>query len=147
MSELTASTGSCLCKAVSISAKAMSHKVGACHCSMCQTWAGGPLMMVDCGHDVSFQGEENIAVFNSSEWAERGFCKQCGSHLFYRLKDRNQYFMPAGIFESVEPFILDQQIFIEEKPEYYCFANETENMTGAEVFAMFAPVAEPEEQQ
>jgi hypothetical protein len=145
MSELAASKGSCLCKAVSISAKTISHKVGACHCSMCQKWAGGPLMMVDCRNDVSFEGEENVAVFNSSEWAERGFCKQCGSHLFYRLKERNQYFMPVGIFESIEPFILDQQIFIEEKPEYYCFANETENITGAEVFAMFAPVIESKE--
>ena len=23
----------------------------------------------------------------SSAWAERGFCKNCGSHLFYRLKE------------------------------------------------------------
>mgnify|MGYP000675211619 CR=1 FL=1 len=29
------------------------------------------------------------------------------------------------------------QIFIDEKPAYYCFANETHNMTGAEVFAQF----------
>ncbi len=95
-------------------------------------------MMVDCGSDISFQERENVAVFDSSEWAERGFCKKCGSHLFYRLKERNQYFMPVGIFDDVEQFIFDHQIFIEEKPEYYCFANETQNMTGAEVFAMFA---------
>jgi hypothetical protein len=97
-------------------------------------------MMVDCGSDVSFQDAENVAVFNSSAWAERGFCKQCGSHLFYRLKEQNQYFMPVGIFDGVEQFVFDHQIFIEEKPEYYCFANETHNMTGAEVIAMFSSV-------
>jgi hypothetical protein len=31
------------------------------------------------------------------------------------------------------------QIFIDEKPGYYEFANKTHNMTGAEVFAAFAP--------
>ena len=34
------------------------------------------------------------------------------------------------------------QIFIDEKPDWYTFANETENMTGAEVFAMYAPKEE-----
>ena len=32
-----------------------------------------------------------------------------------------------------------RQIFIDEKPAYYDFANKTHNMTGAEVFAQFAP--------
>jgi hypothetical protein len=142
MLTLTSSQGSCLCGAVHVSTKTMNNKVGACHCSMCQKWAGGSLMMVDCGSNVSFQDKENVAIFNSSEWAERGFCKQCGSHLFYRLKAQDRYFMPVGIFDGVEQFIFDHQIFIDEKPEYYCFANETQNMTGAEVFAMFAPVTE-----
>jgi hypothetical protein len=142
MSTLIIGKGSCLCGAVNVSAKTMSNKVGACHCSMCQKWAGGPLMVVDCGSDVSFQGEENIGVFNSSEWAERGFCKKCGSHLFYRLKESNQHFMPVGLFDVGEEWIFDHQVFIDEKPEYYCFSNETQNITGAEVFAMFAPATE-----
>lgn len=142
MSNLIIGKGSCLCGAVHISAKTMTNKAGACHCSMCQKWAGGPLIMVDCGSDVSFQDADNVAAFSSSEWAERGFCKKCGSHLFYRLKAQNQYFMPVGIFDGAEQFVLDHQIFIEEKPEYYCFSNETQNMTGAEVFAMFASATE-----
>ena len=31
-----------------------------------------------------------------------------------------------------------KKVFIEEKPDYYTFANETKNMTGAEVFAQFS---------
>jgi hypothetical protein len=37
--------------------------------------------------------------------------------------------------------VLTSQIFIDEKPAYYTFANQTKTMTGAEVFAMFAPPA------
>lgn len=139
MTHSAVNQGHCLCGAVQVTAKTMSSKVGACHCNMCRQWSGGPLLVVDCGSEVSFTGEESITAFDSSEWAERGFCKKCGSHLFYRLKQSNQYFVPVGLFERSEAFVLDHQVFIDEKPEYYCFANETHNMTGAEVFAMFAP--------
>jgi hypothetical protein len=139
MSDTSVEKGSCLCGAVTCTAKSMSHKVGACHCAMCRKWTGGPLMAVDCGTDVSFEGEEHIKVYNSSDWAERGFCGQCGSHLFYRLKGNQQYMMPAGLFEGSKDLVFDHQIFIESKPSYYSFANDTHNMTGEEVFAQFAP--------
>ena len=64
------------------------------------------MIAVDCGTDVTFEGEENISVFESSEWAERGFCKECGSHLFYRLKATHQYIMPAGLFDE-DTFVFD----------------------------------------
>jgi hypothetical protein len=48
----------------------------------------------------------------------------------------------VGIFEHDEGFVFDVQVFIEEKPQYYSFANKTKNMTGEELFAMFAGTAE-----
>ena len=132
--------GRCLCGSVTITAKAMSNEVGACHCGMCRRWTGGPLLAVDCGSDVTFTGEEHITVYESSAWAERGFCSKCGSHLFYRLKESGQHIMPAGLFD-VAPgdLVFDHQVFIDNKPDYYSFANETKNLTEAEVFAMYAP--------
>ena len=94
-------------------------------------------MTVECGTDVSFEGEESISIYNSSDWAERGFCKSCGSHLFYRLKEQKLYFMPVGLFDTEVDFVFEHQVFIDEKPSYYCFANETRDMTGAEVFAAY----------
>ncbi|MDZ8264478.1 GFA family protein [Nostoc sp. ChiQUE01b] len=138
MSNLNIAKGSCLCGAVSLSTTSMSKNVGACHCSICRNWGGGPLLAVDCKSDVSFSGEENIGLYQSSQWAERGFCKQCGSHLFYKLKQSNQYFIPVGLFDSSEGLVFDHQVFIDEKPQYYCFANETNDLTGAELFAQFA---------
>ena len=99
-------------------------------------------MAVDCGTDVSFEGEENISVFDSSKWAERGFCNKCGSHLFYRLKESKQYIMAVGLFDDDKLFVFDHQVFIDEKPSYYRFANETNDMTGAEMFAKYAPPSE-----
>lgn len=139
MANLIDAKGSCLCGAIGFTAKGASRHVGACHCSMCRKWAGGPLMAVDCGPDVSFRGEENISLFDSSDWAQRGFCGKCGSHLFYKLKQDGRYIMSAGLFEDDTAFVFDHQVFIDEKPAFYGFANETKDMTGAEVFAMFAP--------
>ena len=131
--------GQCLCGAIKIAAKTASTQLGACHCSTCFKWTGGPLMALECGTQVDFEGEDQITVFDSSAWAERGFCKHCGTHLFYRLKAQQAYMMPVGIFDNVNPkeVIFDHQIFIEKKPDYYTFSNKTSDMTGAEVFAKF----------
>lgn len=137
MSELNVFKGSCLCKAVNFSTTSINHHIAACHCSMCRKWGGGALLGVECNEGVSFEGEESIGIYQSSEWAERGFCNKCGSHLFYRLKANNHYYVPVGIFDNGENLIFDLQVFIEEKPDYYAFANQTKNMTGEELFALF----------
>ncbi|ELS01460.1 hypothetical protein Xen7305DRAFT_00011640 [Xenococcus sp. PCC 7305] len=138
--------GSCLCGAVKLSTTSINKHIAACHCSMCRKWGGGPFLGAECESEISFSGQENIGSYQSSEWAERGFCKNCGTHLFYRLKGKNHYFLPAGIFDNSEELVFAQQVFIDEKPEYYAFANNTENMTGAELFAQFTQMASSQAQ-
>ncbi len=137
MSDIAKGKGSCLCGAVQLTARSVSKSVGACHCGMCRKWGGGPLVAVNCGNEVSFEGEENISIFNSSDWAERGFCNQCGSHLFYRLKESKQHIIPTGLFEDQESFVFDNQVFIDKKPSFYSFANKTNDMTEAEIFEKY----------
>ena len=136
---MTEAKGRCLCGAVEFTVKNMNNSVDACHCGMCRRWGGGPLMSVRCGTDVVFKGKEHITVYNSSEWAERGFCKKCGSHLFYRLKDINEHELPVGLFDIQESFNFDLQVFVDRKPSFYSFANDTKEMTEAEVIEKFAP--------
>ncbi|MDY6943785.1 MAG: GFA family protein [Pseudomonadota bacterium] len=137
MSDTISRSGRCLCGAVTLSAERISKQVGACHCDMCRRWGGGPLMSVDCGDAVQWRGQTHIGVYASSDWAERGFCSQCGSHLFYRLKESGQYIVPVGLFADEPDFVFDHQVFIDEKPHYYQFANKTQDMTGAEIFAKY----------
>jgi len=142
MSELKTAQGSCLCRAVSLSTKSINPHLAACHCGMCRKWGGGALLGVECNGEISFSGSENIGVYQSSDWAERGFCNKCGTHLFYRLKENNHYYIPVGIFDDDSSFVFNLQVFIEEKPEYYSFANQTKNMTGEELLALFASPSE-----
>lgn len=137
MSEHNLCEGQCLCGKVKMVAKKASNKVGACHCGICRKWGGGPYLSVDCGTEVTITGDEYINVYDSSEWAERGFCKSCGTNLFYRLKQNQQHFIPVGFFGKYD-VVFDHQVFIDEKPEYYSFSNNTKDMTGAELFALFS---------
>jgi len=138
MDSASALTGNCLCGSVSLTAKPKSYHIGACHCETCRKWGGGPLLAVECGGDVNFDGAKNITVYNSSEWAERGFCQQCGTHLFYRLKQGEMYAIPVGLFDENEQWQLADQVFIDRKPTYYSFAEKTRNLTGEELFAQFS---------
>lgn len=128
--------GRCLCGAVTLTTAA-SACVDACHCATCRRWSGGPLLAIQCAQ-VDISGRDHVGVFRSSDWAERGFCKTCGTHLFYRLIAADSYALPAGLFQDQPDLELEEQIFIESKPDYYEFANATPKLTGAEVFAKFA---------
>lgn len=130
-------TGRCLCGSVVFSVATTENGIGICHCEMCRRWSGGPVFAVHCESPVEFEGTEDIARFRSSDWAERGFCAKCGSNLFYRLVESDEYSLAAGAFDDQTRFVLENEIFVEEQPAYYAFANDTRRMTGAEAFAMF----------
>ncbi|WP_418321345.1 GFA family protein [Piscinibacter sakaiensis] len=131
--------GQCLCGAVGLSSPP-AREIGACHCGFCRRWGGGPLLAVHCGPDVKFEGGEHIAVYPSSDWAERAFCKRCGSHLYYKLLATGEYFVPAGLFDSND-FEMASQIYIDKKPDYYAFANRTPMLTEQQVIEQFSPPA------
>lgn len=131
-------TGKCMCGAVKISATAKKPSVAVCHCDMCRRWSAGPFMAVNC-RSVTFEDDENVGRIRSSDWAERGYCTKCGSNLFYRLVDSSDHQISAGLFDDQSMLRLSLQVFIDSKPPYYEFSNETKTMTAAEVIAAFAP--------
>lgn len=94
------------------------------------------MLAVHCGPDVQFNGADHIGIYASSEWAERAFCKSCGTHLYYKLLATGEYFVPAGAFES-QDFVLASQIYVDKKPDYYSFANQTPMLTEQQVIEQF----------
>ena len=133
------STGMCLCGGIKITVSRDDNDVGACHCNMCRKWNSGPFMAIEPTKVFITEGQDHIATFRSSDWAERAFCKSCGTNLYYRLVDADKHYVNAGLFADQDSMALSMQVFIDEKPSYYEFANQTKTMTGAEIFAMFAP--------
>jgi len=127
-------TGHCLCGAVTYTAEGVETDIHSCHCSMCRRWTGGPAFAASVGK-VTFEGEENVSRYDSSAWAERGFCKRCGTNLFYRLKESDHYVLWMGTFDDQTPFNLASEIFIDEKPPVYELAGDRPRLTGEEFMA------------
>lgn len=130
--------GTCLCGSVSVSAPDNTH-MSACHCGMCRRWGGGPMLAVHCEAGVQITGTEAITTFRSSDWAERAFCSRCGTHLYYRLIPADEYVLSTGLFQDEVEFEFREQIFVDRKPRSYSFAERTEQLTEAEIFARYAP--------
>ena len=125
--------GTCLCGSVAVTAEPVP-SMQACHCSMCRTWGGGPFLSIPC-KSASFDGP--VSRFASSDAADRGFCPTCGTHLFFHVKKADIYAVPAGLFDDSSDIPLRAQIYVEEKPDAYSFAEDTKNLTGAEFEAKF----------
>jgi len=92
--------GRCLCGAVTFAAAEVESGMHICHCSICRRWTGGPTFSI-AAKGLVFQGEENIQRYSSSARAERGFCKTCGSSLFYRSKETDQYVLGMGVLDEI----------------------------------------------
>lgn len=135
MSALNEISGGCLCGAVTFAADVASRSVDACHCAMCRRWVGGPFLGLAHVGPVRFAGTEHIGVHKSSEWAERGFCRRCGTSLYWRLSGTQEYSFCAGTLDDQSALELTTEIFIDEKPAYYAFENETRKLTGEEAMA------------
>ena len=139
-------TGGCMCGAVRYTLNEEPTKIGACHCSMCRRWSGGIFLGSETKSDgITFEGAENLTLYKSSNWAERGFCKECGSSLFYRITAegpmKGVYHFGVGTLDDANKAELKQELFIDLKPEGYSFAQDTHQMTQADVEAMFAEPA------
>ncbi len=126
----------CLCGAVTFTAVPENDEAGACHCGMCQHWAGGISIMRSCT-ELSIVKGEALGIYNSSEWGERGFCRECGSSLFWRAKEGQHSSIAAAAFDNHDRVRLTTEIFYDRKPDFYALANDTRKMTEAETIAFF----------
>lgn len=131
-------TGKCLCGSVTFTAEAVESHLHACHCAMCRSWTGGPMLAATAA-GVTFKGEEHIVRYDSSEWGARGFCGRCGSSLFFHLKPADQYMLSLGSFDDQSGFDLAGEIYIDAKPPGYGFAGDHPRQTGEEFLASLQP--------
>lgn len=143
MSELK---GNCMCGAVTVSMTPAQNTLRACHCDMCRRWTSSALMTIPAASGYAALGP--VKTFVSSDWAERAFCSECGSMLWYRMtvpgELHGQTNMAAGFFDNAGGTTLDLEFFIDKKPEGYAFAGNQRQMTEADVMKAFRAAAEEE---
>ena len=132
--------GKCLCGACDVTIRPAEKTVHVCHCDMCRAWTGLGLMAVKVmPGDMEITGP--VRVRKTSEWAERAWCDECGSALFYRVTADGPYkdvaHVATGLFENAGGLTLTGELYTDRRPSGYAFAGELHGMTGAEVEAFF----------
>ena len=77
--------GGCLCGAVRFRTGGALRGVVYCHCSQCRKQSGHFYAATNVADaDIVIEGTESITWYEASAFARRGFCKTCGSVLFWK---------------------------------------------------------------
>lgn len=135
-------TGRCMCGAVSFAATEVPDHFGACHCEMCRRWTGSALLGLTVPEaSVTWNGENNIERLQSSGWAERAWCRKCGSALYYHVTTDGPMSanieMPLGLFDDASGLEFNSEIYIDHKPDSFAYAGDRSRLTRKDVLAKF----------
>jgi hypothetical protein len=113
-------TGRCLCGAVAFEVRGPLSDPTACHCSQCRRQTGHFIVSSNAARDdVTFQTQDGLAWYRSSDIAERGFCKTCGSTLFWRADGRDYLSIAAGALDPPTGLRIAKHIYVGSKSDYY----------------------------
>ena len=128
--------GRCLCGAVTVSVKTENPRLRACHCDMCRQHTSGMFVSVD-----TLPGTLDVAgpakSFQSSDWAERGFCSTCGSTLWYGTLHDGMRHLAAGLFDNAAGGEMKLEFFADQCPQGYALKGDHKKLSTEETIAMF----------
>lgn len=116
--------GRCVCGAVSFVTRGTLREVVACHCVECRRQSGHFFAATATADaDLEVAGSENITWYRASDAAQRGFCRTCGSALFWKRDGSDRTSILAGSFDTPSRLTLGHHIFCAEKGDYYEIAD------------------------
>ena len=113
-------TGSCLCGAVRFTTRGPLRGVIYCHCSQCRKQTGHHYAATDVPDgNIVVEGNESISWYRASSEAQRGFCRNCGSALFWKRDGSDYVSVLAGSFDQPSGLEGVSHIFVADKGDYY----------------------------
>ena len=112
--------GRCECGQVSFEVTGARDTVTFCHCSQCRRtsghyWAATRAQTAD----LVFRADAGLTWYQSSDRARRGFCKFCGSSLFYQPVGAEHIGIAAGCLDQPTGMTPGQHIFTADAGDYY----------------------------
>lgn len=114
--------GSCLCGGVRYKAALPVFHASHCYCTMCQKQhgaaAGSYANVASAGFAVD-SGAELIVEYASSEEGRRGFCRVCGSTLFWRsTQTPERIAITLGTLEPEYAGAVERELHTDTKPAW-----------------------------
>lgn len=116
--------GGCQCGAVTYRVAGHMRDVVNCHCSQCRRIHGhAPGYSAARTPEITIDGEDNISWYRTSDSAQRGFCRSCGSSLFWKPDGRAMVSVAAGSIQAPTGLKTVRHIFAADKGDYYTIAD------------------------
>jgi len=120
MTDTIRATGGCLCGAVRFEISGPMRDLIACHCNQCRRQTGHYFVATATRRaHLAFTSENGLTWYRSSAQAKRGFCRMCGSTLFWSANDSERINIAAGALDTPTGMRIAKQIYIEHKSDYY----------------------------
>ncbi len=118
-------TGGCLCGAVRYEIHGPLRDVVNCHCTMCQRLHGafGAHSKAKKAN-IRIVEDAGLAWYATSGRARRGFCRTCGSHLFWEPVAQDATGIVAGTLDPPTGLKTMGHIFTGEKCDFYDLSDE-----------------------
>ncbi len=113
-------TGHCLCGAVRFRTRGQLREVIACHCSQCRRQTGLFYAATNVSLDrLDVEGMDEVSWYRASDAARRGFCRTCGSALFWQADGADYMSIMAGAFDQPSGLAIGYHIFCADKGDFY----------------------------
>ena len=113
--------GGCYCRAVTYCATDPHPRpVIACHCKQCRQFTGYTYAATAVQKtSLTIEGAAHITWFQSSDFAQRGFCTVCGSALFWNDRESERISIAAGSVDDESHLNFGYHIYVDDQPSYY----------------------------
>ncbi len=124
-------TGGCLCGAIRYESTEPPNWVTYCHCRICQQASGGLY-----GLGAEFPGEAfrytkgEVTYYQSSSWAKRGFCANCGSPVDHLYVNDPDPIVCIGTLDHPEDWPPGSHVGIESKVPWYVISDDLPQQLG-----------------
>ena len=113
-------SGGCLCGATRYEIRGALRPVVNCHCGQCRRWHGHFAAYSAVGKEgLTFTEDRGLAWHRSSDKAKRGFCRDCGSSLFWAPDQKPYVAVAAGTLDAPTGLETLRHIHAADKGDYY----------------------------
>lgn len=123
--------GGCLCGAVRYEVRGPLRPVVNCHCGQCRKFHGHYGAYSNAAaKDMSVTGYRHLKWYRSSNFARRGFCKECGSSLFWERLRSGTISITAGSIDGPTKLRTIRHIYVRDKGDYYKISDKLDQLPG-----------------
>ncbi len=124
--------GGCLCGAVRYRVHGMIRRVVYCHCTMCRRSTGHYAAFTAADKTaVRIEDDSSLTWYGSSDSARRGFCRACGSSLFWDPRMFEYLCIAAGSFDDSLGLDVSHHIFVADRGAYYALCDGLPEFAGS----------------